>query len=157
MLDTIKELSELSHKLKQKSDTLDEVITSTNEKLAKLNLGIEDWLIDPIEADDAYFLEDDEERKFPRRDAILLGYCKFDDGWALATKRATLVTKSNKYSGEEHEEILASTNITSLLASPRSIRTKAMRLIPTLLNVIKTDAEHLLDFIEKAEKTVEKL
>jgi len=156
MVDTIKELSELSHKLKQKSDTLNEVITSTNEKLAKLNLGIEDWLIDPIEADDAYFL-DDEERKFPRRDAILLGYCKFDDGWALATKRVTLVTKSNRYSGEEHEEVLTATNITSLLASPRSIRTKAMRLIPRLLDAIKTDAEHLLDFIENAEKTAEKL
>ena len=66
MVDTIKELSGLSRKLNQKSDTLNSVISSINEKLTKLNLGVDAWLLDPIDADDPYCREDDEDEKFPQ-------------------------------------------------------------------------------------------
>jgi len=157
MVDTVKELSELSRKLNQKSDTLNAVITSLNEKLAKLNLGVEAWLLDPIEAVDAYFLPEDKGKKFPRRDAILLGYCKFDGGWALATKHATLVTRQNYPDGEENEEVVSASKVAPLLTASRTIRANSMRLVPSLLDAIKMDAERLLNSIEKAEKAAEKL
>jgi hypothetical protein len=157
MVDTIHELSELSHTLNQRSDTLNEVITSLNQKLAKLNLGIEAWLIDPIEADDPYFHEEDEQAKFPKRDATLLGYCKFDDSWVLAAKRVTLVTKFNSYSGEDDEQIESVHHVAPLLDSSRNIRARAMRLIPDLLDLIKMKARALLKAIEEAEKTAQTL
>ena len=157
MLDTIKELSDLSRTLNQKSDTLNDVITSINDKLANLNLGVEAWLMDPIEGDDPYAHDEDDKGKFPKRDATLLGYCKFDDAWILATKRATLVTKYNSYSGEMDEEIESVHHVAPLLDSSRCIRAKAMRLIPDLLDVIKVKARALLNAIEEAERTAAKL
>jgi hypothetical protein len=153
----IKELSELSLKLNQKSDTLNAVITSFNEKLAKLNLGVEAWLDEPITAEDPYFLGDDQKKRFPRREVVLLGYCKLDDRWALAIKRATLLTKPDYINGDECEEILTASDIAPLLTAARTVRTNAMRLIPRLLNLIKIEAEYLLAHIEEAEKAAENI
>jgi hypothetical protein len=73
MVDTIKELAELSRKLNQKSDTLNATIISINDKLAKLNLGVEAWTGN-IEESDPYYHQIDEDARFssPRRNVARL-------------------------------------------------------------------------------------
>jgi hypothetical protein len=149
-------LSEVSRKLNEKSDKLNEVIISINEKLEKLNIGVEVFLAEPIEADDPYFLADDEDGKFPRRDAVLLGYSRFDDDWQLAIKKATLV-KDYDNRGVEYERTLSVDRRVPLLNASRDIRANAMRLIPALLDLIKSEAEELLQSIEQAEAAAKKL
>ena len=95
-------------------------------------------------------------RNFPRRQAIRLGYCKLGDTWELATQRATLVQTFGDR-GERQEELLTAGAPAPLLASPRNIRAKVMRLIPRLLDVVESEAEDLLHSIEEAEKSANKL
>lgn len=157
MVDTIKELSDLSHKLNQKSDKLNVLISSMNEKLAAFNFGVEAWLIDPITAGDPN--DWDMERGCqtdPERDATLLGYCKVEDQWQLATQRTTLVEKTDER-GETYEQAKNSMAAAPLLKASREVRAKAMRLIPRLLDLLKDEAVDLLASIEDAEKAVKRL
>jgi hypothetical protein len=158
MVDTIQELSDLSRKLNQKSDQLNALISSMNRKLAQLNFGVEVWLEDdPIAASDYEDWDSDNDcRMSPERGATLLGYCDADDGWQLAVRATTLVTKYDKY-GRDYEEAKNSQEATPLLKAPRKIRVQAMRLIPALLDVLRDKAAELLENIEKAEKAAEKL
>lgn len=156
MLDTNKELSELSRKLNQKSDTLNEVINSLNEKLAKLNIGIETWLeYSPIEPSDPYFNADDHDEKWPLVDGTLLGYTRVEDHYQLAVKEVTLAEFDSKgHFHPDHYEITKSWNLRSLLKANRNIRVGAMDLVPELLQLIKKDVAKLLTSIEKAERAV---
>ena len=156
MMVDLSALTDVSRKLNLKSDKLNEVINSINEKLEKLNIGVEAFLAEPIEADDPYYMPDDEEDKFPRRDAVLLGYCRFDDDWQLATKNVTLVKDVNRF-GVEYERTLSVDRRAPLLNASRYIRANAMRLIPNLLDLIKREAEDLLQAIEQAEAAAKKL
>jgi hypothetical protein len=153
MVDTINELSDLSRKLNEKSNTLNAVITSINQKLGKLNLGVEAWVeYEPIESGDPYYGQNDENERFSKRNILLLGYCKLDDQWALATKRA-VSTKID----EENDEITSVSAIRPLLGESREIRAKAMEVIPSLLNEINQLARRVLHNIEEAEKAAQKL
>jgi hypothetical protein len=158
MVDTVSELSELSRKLNQKSDTLNEVITSTNEKLAKLKIGIEAWVSNIDESDPYnYEFEDGAGSTTVRaHDETWLGYYRFESsdnpkagsGWELATKTVTL---------DAEGEIVDAGSPKPLLNRSRSTRAKAMKLIPRLLDAIKQNAEELLRSIDEAEKAAKKL
>jgi hypothetical protein len=149
MVDTINDLSDLAVKLNRNSDTLNTTISTLNKKLEKLNLGFEVWIA--MDEGDPYFRDDDEEERFPRREERWLGYCKVHDHWELATKE---VTTGVDYRGPE---VLKHGDVSSLHQSPRKVRICAMKLIPALLNAIKSKAEHLLESIDLAEKAAEKL
>jgi hypothetical protein len=154
MVDTIKELTDLSRRLNQKSDTLNEVISSINEKLAKLNIGVEAWLENsPIEPTDPHFNVEDQDEKWPLVDGTLLGYARVDDEYQLAIKEATLTEFDSKgLFHPDYYEITKSWNLRPLLKVNRNIRVRAMDFVPELLQIIKREATKLLNSIEKAEK-----
>ncbi len=147
MVDSIKELSGLSRKLNQKSDTLNEVITSINEKLATLNLGVEAW-VGNIQRGDPWYRDADDDQAFPLHDETWLGYYRFEKGWELAVKTVTVDADG----GAAYVDGLA-----PLLSARRDIRVRAMKLIPELLNSIKKNAETLLQSIDEAEKAAQTL
>jgi hypothetical protein len=59
--------------------------------------------------------------------------------------------------GDEEEVVVDAEQAAPLLKASRDIRTRAMKLVPQLLDVIKIKAENLLDSIAKAEAAAEKL
>jgi hypothetical protein len=89
-----------------------------------------------------------------RADDIAAGNVTGD--WQLATKNVTLV-KDFDNRGVEYERILTADRTAPLLNAPRHIRATAMRLIPDLLDLIKSEAEELLQSIEQAELAAKKL
>ena len=151
MVDNIAELSEVSRKLNQKSDTLRTTIISLNEKLASLKLGVEAWLANsPIERSDPYYdHERDEHASFPLHNETWLGYCRFENelGWALAVKSVVLQLMNDR--NQEHKIVEAQTK--PLLDATRQVRLEAMRLVPELLDTVKKRAEDLLESIDRAE------
>jgi hypothetical protein len=153
----IEDLSELSRKLNKKSDSLNRIISSVNEKLEKMNIGLEVWLEDsPLESSDPEYNDRDENMEFPIRDVELLGYCRIDGKWMLAVKSARMARDRNNW-GQEYDEVKSSTQLRPLLDTNRTIRTEAMRAIPELIEEIKKEALNALDSIEEAEKAAEKL
>ncbi len=149
MVDTIKELSDLSRKLNQKSDTLNDVITSVNQKLAKLSLGVEAWVSNIKKGDPYDYEREDLPQSIRVHDETWLGYCRLEEGWELAVKTVVLY--------EMDETTILATAPMPLLKKSRNIRALAMKLIPELLDAIKDKAEELLDSINEAEKAAEKL
>lgn len=158
VVDTINELSDLSIELNQQSDKLSSIISSVNSKLGKLNLGIEVWLErNPLEAEGYRDTHDDEGHRIDRyREVTLLGYCKVEDEWQLAVKAAIFQTETGRWGGE-YEETVNPVSPTSLLKASRNLRSKAMSLLPELLDILKARAVSLLQGIEKAEEAAERL
>jgi len=153
----INDLANLSRKLNQQSDKLNEIISSINAKLDKLNLGVEVWLdYRPIIVGDTETCDENWQPTEPHRGATLLGYARVGDNWQLAIKEVTLVTKVNDFR-EEQEEVRDPTDLKPLLQATREVRVRAMERIPTLLDSVKAEASRLLASIEAAEKAAEEL
>lgn len=157
----LSDLAEVSRKLNQKSDTLNNVISSINAKLEAMNIGLEVWLENfPVESGDSYSTygnaDRDEEYPIPTRDVTILGYARVGDKWVLAVKSAVFVSEQGR-TGEACEEIRESSELRPLLDASREIRARSMRLIPKLLTTIKNEAQRMLDSIEEAKKAAEQL
>ena len=150
------DLSNIAHKLNEKSDRLNSTISLINEKLARLNLGVEVWLSEPIMPG---LYEDSAEwanASDVRRQETTLGYCRVEDERQLAVRIATHVM----ISGNEwvHPEIqIRNARHFPLLKATREIRVQAMAQVPALLIALKMQAEALLESIESAEKAAEAL
>ena len=159
VVDSINELSDLSRKLNQKSDALNAAIASINQKLAKLNFGLEVSLEQaPIECSDFSTTESqlDDRPIDPIADATLLGYCHVEDEWQLAVKDVTLHTRTDDF-GSTYNEATDSMPPRPLLKASRQLRFKSANEIPDLLDRIKTAATVLLNGIERAKKAASKL
>jgi hypothetical protein len=145
VVDTIDELSNLASKLNQQSDRLNSIISITNAKLEKLNIGLEVWVRGEAKG-----------RKIDRHAKItMLGYAKVEDKWQLAFKQATFQTIID--GDQEFDEILSATDSRSLLKASRAIRIESMPLIPDLLTALESEVESALDDIDQAEKAAIKL
>lgn len=161
MVDTIAELAELSRQLNQSSDKINSIISTINKKLATLNLGITAWVTQfPIETDDSVETPDDfGEPIFPnQKNVAYLGYCKLEGDWQLALKKGILqeFSRSVESVGVRAAEVTDVTYVPLLKAS-RELRARAIGVVPSLLDMIKNLAEHLLRNIEHAEKAAAKL
>ncbi len=156
MVDTITELSSLSKKLNKDSNKLNSIISSINESLAKLNLGLEVWLTTPVVSDDWKDYDDTSDRVAPWCEATILGYTRVEDQWQLTVQEATLVKLDDRY-GNEYNEAKNSRTPIPLLKASREVRLNAMSLLPMLLDELKRRGEELLQEIAKAEQAAEKL
>ena len=153
MMAKISELAPLAQKLNQKTDQINRTISMLNEKLGKLNLGIEVWLDgepdEPLEAE-AW----SDEGSMRSRSLSYLGYCRLSDKWQLAVK--DVVEEHTIVEGENcYEEV--NPGYTSLLQASRSLRLAALEKIPRLLDKLKKMGQDVLDTVEAAEKFAEEL
>jgi hypothetical protein len=154
MMAEISELTPLATKLNQKSDQINRTIATINEKLAKMNLGIEVWLGTPLSAEDGddvktWQLDDAGIRC---REAFYLGYGRLGDKWELLAKEVieeeqpdgTIVTVAEPYRA-------------SVLDGTRNARLAVLEQLPQLLDALKAEGERLLKLIDAAEKTAQSL
>ena len=132
MVDTIRELADLSQQLNSDSDAVNSTITTINRKLRSLNLGIEAWfnnpLLEPLAGD-------------PSRDSIgpFLGYCSVEDEWQLAIREKPQ---------DWHGDLLRS----PLLKASRPVRIAALQYIPSLVGQLKNEAQRVLAAIRDAKQ-----
>jgi hypothetical protein len=89
-------------------------------------------------------------------DGIRIWISTVEDEWQLAVKDTILGDKINQY-GHPYQEIKNSNPPIPLLKSSRVMRIKATRLIPDLLDELKSEAEQLLNSIDEAEAAAKKL
>src|SRR5579863_6634773 len=132
MVDTIRELSDLSRQLNSDSDAVNSTIGTINKKLRSLNLGIEAWfnspLLDPLPGDES-------------RDSIgpFLGYCSVEDEWQLAVREKPI---------DWHGDLLRS----PLLKASREVRIAALQYIPAVVDQLKSEAQRVLRAIRDAKQ-----
>jgi hypothetical protein len=132
MVDTIRELSDLSRRLNSDSDAVNSTIAAINKKLHSLNLGVEAWfntpLLDALPGDQS-------------RESIgpFLGYCYVEDEWQLAIRE-----KPHDW----HGDLLRS----PLLKASREVRVAALQYIPAVVDQLKNEAQRVLTAIRDARQ-----
>ncbi len=157
MTTTINELTNLARQLEEKSSKVDSIIATVNRKLAALKLELEVWLDDdPADAGDYEYYDEENEQSPRSREATLLGWSEFDEGWQLAVKDATLRTKTN-WCGNEYEEVVNPRRPSPLVKQPRWLRMEAVRLLPALLTALQKKGKSAIEDIETAEGEVKAL
>ena len=160
MMAEISELTPIATKLNRKSDQINRTITTINQKLAKLNLGIEVWLDTPLsaekwgEAEDVelakpWQLDDDGVRC---REAFYLGYGRLGDKWELLAK---LVTEESQPDGTI--VTVGEASRASVLKGTRNARLAVLEQLPALMDALKAEGERLLKLIDAGEKTAQSL
>lgn len=154
MMVNLSELTPLAKKLNQKSDELNSVISTINEKLNALNLGIEVWTSTPIQSGD-YEYDHDTEPPQRYREVVYLGYAEVGDEWQLAVKEALLETREDD-NGRQYEDA-ANPKVRPLASASRRLRTAAMAELPDLLNGLKYKAEQLISAIDAGKKAADSL
>ncbi len=150
MVDTLSELSGLSSKLNTQSEKLNSIISSVNQRLKALNLGVEVWLKDePIEKSGMKHRPDSQDCAVMYQEQKVFGYCRIDGEWELAVK--TFWSDAVE-EGDECEPTEMLDSEISLLKTSRANRIKALELLPDLLDEIKAGAQKMLDAISSAEE-----
>lgn len=124
-------LQSLSESLNKESDNLNESIKAFEAKLASLRLGVNAWVLPPLET------EVDEQHGI--ESTTSLGYSKATGNWCLTLAYANDIDPE-------------STHFSSLSQAPRDIRMKAVRQLPQLLKAIESAAAEAVKEVEEARK-----
>lgn len=124
-------LQSLSESLNKESDNLNESIRAFEAKLASLRLGVNAWVLPPLET------AVDEEHGVVSTTS--LGYSKATGNWCLT------LAYGNDFDPE-------STQFTALSQAARDIRMKAVRQLPKLLEAIESAAAEAVKEVEEARK-----
>jgi hypothetical protein len=132
MVDTIRELADLSHQLNSDSDAVNSTIATINKKLRSLNLGIETWFNNPVLEP----LPGDQSRESV---GPFLGYCSVEDEWQLAIREKPRDWQGDLLRGP-------------LLKASREVRIAALQYIPALVNQLKNEAQRVLLAIQNAKQ-----
>lgn len=134
-------LEELSVRLNETSDSINESIKGLEAKLASLRIGVDAWLDEPIAKDPTFNSEGEEEGHF----YSYFGYGRVNGTWRL------LVTKYHDEFGHMDPTVIP------LLQASRETRLKALQQVPSLIKVLEKKAEDTLKEVEKAKKVAESI
>jgi hypothetical protein len=145
-------LEKLSKKINIASDELTKALTTINEKLNSLNLGIEvTTTLLKVEMGSG-----EEEEGYFREFRWYLGYGKSDLGkWGLlacAQEERVAVGDSDR----EHTETI-SENKHLLLSCPRDLRVAAIKEIPSLIEQLEKEAQQFTESVNKAKELADEL
>ncbi len=151
----LSELTPLAKELNQTTDEINGIISTVNEKLAALNLGVEAWL-DPSTTS-----------KIPAADMTVthlhrstasmpvLGYAKLEDAWQLAIKEEKIIYQWNDDAREEEE--VSEDSYRPLLKASRDVRLRALEQLPQLLDALKREGERVIKTIARAREAAKAL
>ncbi len=152
MTTTINELTNLARELEEKSSKVDSIIANANRKLAGLGLGFEVWLTDdPIRTEGYQNCDCRRNSGLRWCEATFLGWGDYFEDWQLMVKETTF-EKAVGSRGSESEQAINSGPPTPLLDAEKTVQIKAMRLLPRLLDELKSEAEDIIASIENIER-----
>ena len=152
----LSELTPLAKELNQTTDEINSIISTVNEKLAALNLGVEAWL-DPSTTSKIPAADLTVTTHLHRSTASMpvLGYAKLEDAWQLAIKEEKIIYQWNDDAREEEE--VSEDSYRPLLKASRDVRLRALEQLPQLLDALKRQGEAVLKTIARAQKAAEAL
>jgi len=152
MMANISDLTPIAKQLNEKTDEINKTISTINEKLARLNFGIEVWLDNPWNALSSSTRDQGKTRV---RDVSYLGYDRLGDKWQLAIKDVEEEITLDE-NGDECVEQL-NPEYVALLQASRDLRLAALKKLPELLDELKIRGQHILNTIADAEQLAESL
>ena len=143
-MQNLAELSRLAEILNKETDTYTQSLTQLENKLNKLNLGIEAWV--PLS-------ESASSGSVDRQSQIrtLLGYAKTSEGWGFAIEDVRI--ERGYFEGDINcpwENHFEENPARLLLKSSRELRIKAASKIEELLEALKGRAEEVLPTLRQA-------
>jgi len=144
----ISELTLLARKLNKKSDQVNRTLTTLNQKLTKLNVGVEIWLDTPLPTEEKRI----DDKGVCHREAGYLGYSRRLGEWQLTVREVNTDVQPN---GDTVQT--APLRYHSLLKCRRDARLAALVQVPRLLDALKAESERLLKSIDAAERTAQAL
>lgn len=152
MMANISDLTPIAKQINDKSNAINKTISTINEKLARLNFGIEAWLDKPWSALSSSTRDQGKARI---RDVSYLGYDRLGDKWQLAIKHV----EEEITLDEDGDECIEQLNpeYVPLLQASRDLRLAALKKLPELLDDLKSRGQNILDTIADAEKLAESL
>src|SRR5262245_53356860 len=131
-----------SKKINEASDDLTKALTTINEKLNSLNLGLQVFLEEELHSEST-------RARDQSRSEILwhLGYGKVDGTWGLLLKTEEFINVDDAYNRQlAHEEQYL------LLSCPRELRIKAVEFIPSLIQQLERESENFTKSVSKAKE-----
>jgi hypothetical protein len=155
MIDTsshLAELSNLAQTLNKETDSYTAALTHLENKLRKMNLGVEGW----VTVDETDF------SGTPMRSSTMrtmLGFAKtVPDGWGIAVKEVRV--ERGFYEGDEScpwEMSYEEDQPKALLKSSRELRILASRRIEALLSELRDQARAAIKSLQEARKVAEQI
>jgi hypothetical protein len=148
-------LEKLSKKINEASDELTKALTSINEKLNSLNLGIEVFLDKYCLVTDYGDIDYSKAEEGVRTDTYYyLGYGKSDDGkWGLMIKAEDwLVCMANDEDNRFYDQ-----SITPLLSYRRDLRIAAIDKMVPLIEALEKKSEAFTESVNAAKKLADEL
>lgn len=166
----LRQISEKVSRLNKSSDEINDMIVAFEEKLAKMNIGVEVWVSDPDEnffdPNESFSLrtpvvrEDEKDPKCRYINATLLGYQKLSGKWRIVAWSIAFSERPdpNDPRGEEVcQTPLGGGDIWALVDAPRECRITALKGMPLLFEAIENKVDELLRGIEEGKKHAEAL
>jgi hypothetical protein len=145
-------LEKLSKKINEASDELTKALTTINEKLNSLKLGIETHVPESLKAE----IGADDEVGYKRETTWHLGYGKSDDGkWGILAWGFEERIPSGP-DGYQVAEMLAEYKHL-LLSRPRDLRVAAIEQIPQLIQQLEKESEEFTKAVNKAKELANEL
>jgi hypothetical protein len=145
-------LERLSKKLNGASDEANKALTTINDKLNSLNLGIEVFL-GGNRLKTEVGAECDEPPGSHEETHWFLGYGKSEEGrWGLIARAANFLVSQE----DEPDKLVGQTDHL-LLSSPRDLRIASIEKIPRLIEELEVEAEKITNAVDKAKKLSDKL
>ncbi len=152
----LKDLAPLAKRLNASTDEFSHALESIQTKLNEFALGVEAWVQNP-ELDRTVTYSDEDENHVRTVTGQELGYGRLGDGWALLV-RSVVYHESLDQSGEwDVTDIPAERERKSLLRCSRQTRVAAVRLIPSLIDSIRAEANNVIEAVEQAKKIADSL
>jgi hypothetical protein len=159
MVDTMtinfSKLEKFSKQINEASDELTKALTTINEKLNSLNLGIE--VFDRTPAGTLKInTESDEEEGYYRETYWYLGYGKSNDGkWGLLAQAQE--SRIAVWDVERENEVVVAEDNYLLLSCPRDLRIAAIERMSSLIEKLEQKSEEFTKSVSKAKELAEEL
>ena len=144
----LKDLSPLATRLKAATEELNQALSTIENRLNALGLGVEATLDSPLLELERWTDEEEDGRRAVN--VVRLGYGRFNSAWALLAQTVKWY---------EHPEMTSESleSVAPLLRCSREWRSRAVVAIPDLIDAIKREAETLIDNVESAKRIADSL
>lgn len=143
-------------KLNTKSDSINEILKSVEERLVKANAGVEAW-VENISWTDFDNLLDADWTSDAQSDLRTLTQCQLGfakvpgDGWRLAVRQVEYQQSGWDPDGEPEVRPMLVISVGALLQAQRAFRIKALALLPLLLESLSQNSSAQVATIEEAQ------
>jgi uncharacterized protein YukE len=145
------ELTALSTTLNQQSNRVNDLLKELEGKLYAMNLGVEVWAYDaPLSRTPKAWYDPDKDREYRESRDLVLGWARFGEKYGLTVQSVTYRWEGKWVMTDEGPR-------TPLLQATREARIAALDKIDVLIEALTEQAREVVNSIQKAQQTIEKL